>query len=228
MYIDFKALKSRVEVEVVAAMLELPIGYDDRAEQWRGPCPRCQEGGDRALVVTPGKGFYCFAKKTGGDCIALAAHILDLPMRDAAAYIIDHLGDDGVHAGAGDGHDDAADDPLTCAHPHAHGGTDANADGDRRISPAKAVREQQPGGAGPFQPLSYLLFDHPEVQRLGLNVDTARALGIGYAKKGIMRGRVAIPLRGDDGTLVGYCGFTPTGEPMLKFPSALTRPGNVR
>ena len=40
------------------------------------------------MVMTPAKGlFYCFAKKAGGDAIALTAHIRGIPVKDAA----DHL-----------------------------------------------------------------------------------------------------------------------------------------
>jgi hypothetical protein len=40
------------------------------------------------LVVTPEKGlFYCFAAKTGGDQIALAAHIKGLKTSEAASFL---------------------------------------------------------------------------------------------------------------------------------------------
>jgi hypothetical protein len=32
--------------------------------------------------------------------------------------------------------------------------------------------------------------------------------GIGYAGKGLMRGTIAVPIRLEDGTLVGYIGVT--------------------
>lgn len=59
-----------------------------------------------------------------------------------------------------------------------------------------------------FQPLSYLEADHEAVDAVGFDVETADALGIGYAKKGIMRGTVAVPVRLPDGTLAGYIGIT--------------------
>jgi DNA primase len=53
--------------------------------QYRGGCPVCKTGGDRALIVTPAKGlFHCFAKKAGGDAIALTAHIRGTSVKDAA------------------------------------------------------------------------------------------------------------------------------------------------
>ncbi|MCB0055400.1 MAG: hypothetical protein KDE45_00155 [Caldilineaceae bacterium] len=179
MYIDFQELKSEVGVQAVADMLALKLTAHD--EGLRGPCPRCKSGGDRALVVTPGKGYYCFADHKGGDSIALAAHVLNVPMKDAALKIADFFG---------------------------------------LLSQQKAAKE--PAEQAPHQtvlePLDYLLFEHEAVQALGLPPATAEALGIGYAKKGIMRGRVAIPLRTPDGTLTGYCGYSAKTEPRLKLP----------
>ena len=76
-YVDFAELKSRISIERTVSMLSLSL--NKAGAQPRGPCPVCNAGGDRALVVTPEKGlFYCFAAKTGGDQIALAAHIKGL------------------------------------------------------------------------------------------------------------------------------------------------------
>ena len=59
---------------------------------------------------------------------------------------------------------------------------------------------------------------HPEVQALGLTPEMAEALGIGYDKKGILRGRVLIPLY-KDGELAGFMGYAPDLEPTFKFPT---------
>ena len=76
-----------------------------------------------------------------------------------------------------------------------------------------------PVETGALQPLDYLDPAHPSVLTLGFTADIAKALGIGYAGKGIMRGRVCIPLRTADGKLVAYAGFNPAQEPPFKLPS---------
>ena len=49
---------------------------------------------------------------------------------------------------------------------------------------------------------------------------TAEAFGAGYAPKGIMRGRLAIPIHDRDGKLLAYCGRTVKDEsPTLTFPN---------
>ena len=82
-FVDFAELKTRVSIEQAMQMLGLKLNF--HGNQYRGACPVCKAGGDRALVVTPTKGlFYCFAKRTGGDQIALAAHIRGCQLREAA------------------------------------------------------------------------------------------------------------------------------------------------
>ena len=82
-FVDFAELKTRVSIEQAIQMLGLKL--TPAGNQFRGPCPACKAGGDRALVVTPAKGlFYCFAKKVGGDAIALTAHIRGASVKEAA------------------------------------------------------------------------------------------------------------------------------------------------
>lgn len=59
-----------------------------------------------------------------------------------------------------------------------------------------------------FQELSYLDAEHASVFAIGMNEEAAKALGIGYAPKGVLRGTVAFPIRHKDGRLAGYIGVT--------------------
>jgi DNA primase len=69
------------------------------------------------------------------------------------------------------------------------------------------VPEERPkGDARILQPLAYLEPDHAAVAALGLSAETCAAFGAGYAPKGIMRGRLAIPVRDLGGNLIAYCG----------------------
>ena len=70
-----------------------------------------------------------------------------------------------------------------------------------------------------LNPLTYLQPEHPLVQALGISKETADHFGAGYAPKGIMRGRLAIPIHDADGVLLAYCGQAVNGEsPTLIFP----------
>lgn len=88
-YIDFEDLKSRCSLEQAMRMVGLKLTKS--GAQFRGSCP-IHGGGPRTLVVTPGRGFYCFAEKQGGDQISLVAHVRELPVKEAAAWMLEQIG----------------------------------------------------------------------------------------------------------------------------------------
>lgn len=84
---------------------------------------------------------------------------------------------------------------------------------------SKGAKEKEtPAPSQGFQPLGYLQHAHEAVQALGLAAEAAQSLGVGYAPKGLMRGRVVFPLY-RQGQLVGYVGY---GDDGLKLPKNLT------
>ncbi len=79
------------------------------------------------------------------------------------------------------------------------------------------VPEKEKAG---FNPLTYLQPEHPAVQGLGVSAETASFFGAGFAPRGILRGRLAIPIHDRDGTLMAYCGRAVKDEsPTLLFPN---------
>ena len=79
------------------------------------------------------------------------------------------------------------------------------------------VPEKEKAG---FNPLTYLQPEHPAVQSLGVSAETASHFGAGFAPRGILRGRLAIPIHDRDGTLMAYCGRAVKDEsPTLHFPN---------
>lgn len=191
-FIDFLALKQQIKIEEAMPLLGLSVSQF--SDQMRGACPACKLGGDRALVVTASKGvFYCFAAGEGGDVIALASHIKGISMKEAAAFLAESFS--------------KSADVSPVAPP---------ATVPSNSSPKKEKAGQKSG----LNPLTYLQPDHPSVQALGLSPETAQMFGAGYAPKGIMRGRLAIPLHDVNGLLLAYCGRAVGAEsPALTFPN---------
>jgi DNA primase len=91
-----------------------------------------------------------------------------------------------------------------------------------RVPTPKAV-EKPPSTTGSLAPLDYLEPAHEILEVLGLSPAVCKALGAGFAPKGTMLNRVAVPLRLEDGTLVGYFGIATKADqqPLLKFPPNL-------
>jgi hypothetical protein len=82
---DFEQIKKDVPLSKAAQLLGLELTKNDT--QMRGACPACKGGGPRALVITEGKGAFCFAAHKGGDVIWLASHIRGGSVKDAAAWL---------------------------------------------------------------------------------------------------------------------------------------------
>lgn len=164
-YIDFTEVKDRISIEVAADMLGLEL--KEKSGQLRGPCPVCEKGGPRAMCITPSKQkWYCFGCQTGGDQIALAAHIRGEHPKEAAHFLM---------------------------------GTDPEERGGNQRP--KATTQQK---SNAFSPLDYLEPEHDAVEALGISPLDAGEIGIGYAKRGVGRGSVMIPIRLECGSLIGY------------------------
>ena len=84
--IDFAEIKGRVTELQVTDMLGLQLKKSGAT--WRGHCPICENKNQRALAVTPGKGWYCHGDcKSGGDVIELVARVREITQREAAISI---------------------------------------------------------------------------------------------------------------------------------------------
>lgn len=114
-FVDFGALKEKVPVESAIPLLNLQL--KQHGTQFRGACPVCKTGGDRALVVTQGKGFYCFAAKQGGDVIGFASHIKGIAAKDAASFLAQSLSPSPPERNSGKDHGARTIHPLSHLEP---------------------------------------------------------------------------------------------------------------
>ena len=81
-FLDFAEIKKTHRIEDVAARLNLT--FTANGDQLRGRC--CDK--DRALAINVARqNFFCHASSSGGDLISLAAHVLNIRMREAAQWI---------------------------------------------------------------------------------------------------------------------------------------------
>lgn len=75
--------------------------------------------------------------------------------------------------------------------------------------------------------------NHPYLQERGLTPETIRTFSLGYCNRGLMAGRIAIPLRNTEGYLIGYAGRlvddSLIGEtnPKYRLPGSRERDGTV-
>ena len=178
--IDFKSLKQQIDLEDAINYLGLTLKRNGR--QWRGKCPACNTGDDRALVITDGRGAYCHALGRGGDQVFLVSHIQNISMREAAERLVEHYE---IDASTPLPQERA---PVTATRPQEPAQPAPQARKETATTPTDAA------GSTALAPLAYLQYEHEAVQALGLTPDTAEALGLGYAAKGQDR-RSALPRR---------------------------------
>lgn len=174
-FIDFSLVKEAVSFAQAVSLLDLDM--KKAGNQYRGSCPVCS-GDKRSLVITEGRGFYCFGAKAGGDVIALAAHILDVSAKAAAQELAERAG-------------------LM----EKYSTSKSTSTGTSSLS----VPESEEGKRG-LVPLGYLEPDHDLVVALGFDPAFCKSHGVGYAPRGVCRGSVAIPFRDEHGVLLGYLG----------------------
>lgn len=64
---------------------------------------------------------------------------------------------------------------------------------------------------------------HEALKPLGMAPETLREWKAGYSNSGVLRGRLALPITGKDGTIIGYMGRAVKDEsPTLTFPNGVT------
>ena len=78
-----------------------------------------------------------------------------------------------------------------------------------------------------LKPLKFRLtlkHGHPYLENRNIDAETAKYFGIGYCSKGIMQGRIAIPIHTSEGKLVAYCGRSVNNEePKYRFPGGFQK-----
>ena len=178
------------EIKIEDAMPLLGLQVSQFSDQMRMPCPACKSGGDRALVITKSKSAFYCFAQGEGGDVI---------------GLIAHI--------KGIGMKDAANVLAESFNKKPEPRPTASVE----TVPSNSSPKKEKAG---LNPLTYLQPEHPLVQALGISPETAKAFGAGYAPKGIMRGRLAIPIHDATGALVAYCGQAVTDEsPTLIFPN---------
>ena len=94
LYHSFLKLKSSVTLEQLIPYLGLEVRREGR--NFRGRCPFCKSGGNRAFVLNTERNlWYCHGKcRIGGDQITLVSRINRCSLEDAANQMFRdfHLG----------------------------------------------------------------------------------------------------------------------------------------
>lgn len=195
-WIDYKRIKKSVTIEQVLRHYDLWDGLKPSGRSMIGCCPIHQGTNPRQFSVNPEKNiFNCFGDcQGGGNIIDLVAKLEDCSISEAAAKIDSwflHSSDNGAPQKSPDIENDTTQKDTTLAR-----------------KKKKAPPDPSPGGVV-NPPLSFKLQTVPEHQFFAdqrLRQDTIRHFGLGFCSRGMMAGRIVIPIENESGELVAYCG----------------------
>lgn len=207
-WVDYAQIKREVSLEDVLEHLDLLEGLKAGKDSLTGQCPLHDGDNPTSFRVTPSKGlFHCFSCDAGGNAIDFVAAHEELEFREAALRIAEWFGIEGKRA----------DRSKKKAAARSEAPSDAPAPEKPRVN----------------KPLSFSLnkldSSHPYLEERGLTPEEVEAFGLGYCSRGIMKGRIAIPIHNAEGELVAYAGRWPAldgwpdDEGKYKFPDGFLK-----
>jgi DNA primase len=214
-FIDFRAIKAAVTMEQVLDHYGLkdklrPIGDDSLT----GCCPIHEGHNPTQFRVSLGKNCWkCFSDcQCGGNVLDFIAKMEEVPIYDAAKLAVEWFKlpmEDAPRRGSPAG---------------PSGQRDAITKASGSSPPAKAPPKQaepELESDEPNPPLKFALKnlnpEHPYFAERGLTPESVSLFGLGHCTKGILNGRIAIPIHNGNGELVAYAGRWP-GQPPDERP----------
>jgi len=155
----------KARVRIEQTIPLLELKLRRQGDQYRGPCPACKQGGERGLAINTGKQSYYCFSQRKGGDLIALVAHVRGMTQKDGAAYLDQQFGNSTHS-----HSDTV---------HS----------SRNSSPSPTGQQGRE-----LKPLDYLVFNEA-VEALGLSEATCKAWGAGYAPKGIMRGRFAVPSR---------------------------------
>lgn len=216
--VDFRKVKDSVSIIQLLDRYGVELRKEG-SDSLVGCCPIHDGSNDRSFRVSIGKNAWkCFGRcDAGGNILDFVAAMEDVSVRDAAVTIADWFGIDdadykrsgranGRQKGESTGRSRRGDRPKgrRAATSSTREGV-AEDDSDKSEETAEPEFKSNP--PLPFE-LKNLDPEDESVIALGVMPDTLAEFGAGFCKSGMMKGRVAIPIRDGVGVLLGYAGRT--------------------
>ena len=210
-WVDMKALRRQVSMEDVLAHYELQDTLQRKGKSLVGPCPIHKGTSPSQFSVSLEKNlFNCFEGCGGGNVMDLVIKIEGVDARAAALLLQEwfHLGGKPEQS---DTSQSAAPAPAPPPEPKE-----------------ERVRERKESGIALKRniPLDFALKNldaaHPYLDERECELETVQEFGLGFCSKGLMKGRIAIPIHNEHGELIAYAGRwpgdPPEGEGKYKLP----------
>jgi DNA primase len=213
-YVDFKAIKAAVTMEQALQRYGLLDRMQKNGDSLSGCCPIHGGNNPTQFRVSLSKNCWnCFGScKQGGNVLDFVAKKEDISVHVAALKLCEWFN---LPMGEKPQKEERA--PSTRGETQAAPTPAAALDAETN----PALEDNTPNQPLKFQ-LEHLDTNHAYLKERGLTSETIAHFGLGYCAKGMMAGRIAIPIRNVEGKIVAYAGRwpgdPPEGAPKYKLP----------
>jgi DNA primase len=209
-FVDFKAVKAAITMEQVLGHYGLLDKFKRGTDSLNGPCPIHKGSNPTQFRVSISKNIWnCFSEcKHGGNVLDFIVRMEDVSIHAAALKAIEWFNLDPA--------------AMSAAEPNEEQTEESAPNGDSKPKPVSKKPAPIAEKTTPNAPLKFRLDklerEHPYlIKERGLLLETIVDFGIGFCAKGMMAGRIAIPIHNPDGNVVAYAGRWP-GEPAEDTP----------
>ena len=215
-FVNFKAVKAAITMEQVLEHYGLLHTFKRSGDSLSGPCPIHKGSNPTQFRVSISKNVWnCFSEcKHGGNVLDFIAKKENVSIHAAALKAIEwfHLDPEAMKADREQDETEEAEAPKQEITPSP-----------RPTQPKPAPPEEN---GAPNKPLKFRLDklerSHPYLAERGLTQETVIDFGAGFCAKGMMAGRIAIPIHNPSGEVVAYAGRLlgkeTTDAPKYKLP----------
>jgi DNA primase len=204
--VDFRKVKDSVSITRILEHYDVLGEFSKRGDRLEGPCP-IHDGDNRSFSITSAKNtWYCFGKcKQGGNILDLVAKMEKCGVRDAAIKISNWFDLDNVEHKPGKQKEPKPDRPPKKSAKSAN--KKRRKSGKDELCVEDEADHKRPDANQPLTfELKALEPDHEALLTRNLISDTAAHFGAGYCKRGLLKGRIAVPVHSLNGELLAYAG----------------------
>lgn len=228
-WIDFRAVKEQADFRQVLERYGLDL--KERGDELVGLCPFHRDTKPSFRVNLEKKVFHCFGCSAKGNILDFVARKEGVTIRAAAELLARWCGLEG---------DIKTATPAEIVAPRGVGAPAERAEVAKPVEDTPEARNglgketsktaEVVAADGGNKPLTFSLKldpSHPYLAERGLTPETVKAFGLGYCSRGVMKGRIAIPIHDMEGALVAYAGRwpgePPEGEPKYRLPEGFKK-----
>jgi DNA primase len=216
-FVDFRAIRARITMEQVLRHYGVLGAFKRTGNRLSGPCPIHNGSNPTQFRVDTEKNlWHCFSDcKSGGNVLDFIAKKEDISIHDAALKACEwfNIPLDKISSEASAKESDKPSETLK-----------------RPKAKPPSPSAPKPEDDAPNPPLKFRLEkldrSHPYFTERGISHEAVIDFGLGYftGEKGLMVGRIVIPIHNSKGELVAYAGRWP-GESPKDMPKYKLPPG---